>query len=430
MRQDPAENIVAFLSFSGDHFGHDKAIENFTRREWEHVQRWLDDAGLAFYFLREIKKNNGADILPPSVLQRLERNYASNEARIENMSYWFNEINKRFDEKGVRYEVVKGFSLIPEFCPQAALRHQGDFDYLVDQESLPSAQQVLLEVGYRPQDSHSAKELKFVHRGKEAARGDEQYSPLTAHAVELHTDIWDSQLHGLADLSRLFTVQQATLRQWNGIVFPSQTDTDAFLLQILHACRHLFAQWIRMSSLFEIGHFLNRRVSDTALWDRVEQRIQDRAVLRELVVIITELVARLFDAPIPPLIKDWGQRIRSGPRIWIDNYARVWAFGGLPAYQFSLFPPSKLVLFLQQQYKNTSVPPESSHRSWTASPRASRIASAIRSKPTLLFTAGLWREQLLFRRTIFYALAKARYICEIPRWRWLNRTPPSTSPGR
>ena len=139
MRQDPAENIVALLSFSGDYCGHDKAIEKFTGREWEHVQRWLDDAGLAFYFLREIKKNNGADILPPSVLQRLERNYASNGARIENMSYWFNEINKRFDEKGVRYEVVKGFSLIPEFCPQAALRHQGDFDYLVDQESLPSA---------------------------------------------------------------------------------------------------------------------------------------------------------------------------------------------------------------------------------------------------------------------------------------------------
>jgi hypothetical protein len=75
------------------------------------------------------------------------------------------------------------------------------------------------------------------------------------------------------------------------------------------------------------------------------------------------------------------------------------------------------------------MPPESSHRSWTASPRASRIASAIRSNPTLLFRAGLWKEQLLFRRTIFYALAKARYICEIPRWRWLNRTPPSTSPG-
>jgi hypothetical protein len=62
VRQDPAENIVAFLSFSGDHCGHDKAIEKFTRREWEHVQRWLDDAGLAFYFLREIKKNNGAEV--------------------------------------------------------------------------------------------------------------------------------------------------------------------------------------------------------------------------------------------------------------------------------------------------------------------------------------------------------------------------------
>jgi hypothetical protein len=430
VRRDPAKDIVAFLSFSGDHREPCKAIENFTRCDWEHAQRWLDDTGLAFYFLRKIKNNNSADILPPFVLQRLERNLASNAARIENMSYCFNEINQHFDKSAVRYEVVKGFSLIPEFCPNASLRHQADFDYLIDQQSLPSAQQVLLGVGYTPRESLSAKEFKFVHPGKEAARGDEQYSPLAAHAVELHTDIWDSQLHGLADLSKLFTVQQATLRQWNGFVFPSQTDEDAFLLQILHACRHLFAQWIRMSSLFEIGYFLNRRVSDTALWERVERRLQDRAVLRELVVIITELVARLFDAPVPPLIKIWGSRIRPAPRIWIDNYARTWAFGGLPAYQFSLFPRSKLVLFLQQQYKDPSAGAESSHRSWTASPRASRLASAIRSKPTLLFNAGLWREQLLLRRTIFFALAKARYICEIPRWWWLNRTPPSTSPER
>jgi len=38
VRQDPAENIVAFLSFSGDHCAHDKAIEKFTRGEWEHVK--------------------------------------------------------------------------------------------------------------------------------------------------------------------------------------------------------------------------------------------------------------------------------------------------------------------------------------------------------------------------------------------------------
>ena len=73
----------------------------------------------------------------------------------------------------------------------------------------------------------------------------------------------------------LFTVERATTHAWNGFVFPALTDEDAFLLQVVHACQHLFALWIRMSCFLEIGYFLKRRVYDTALWNQIEQRVGD-----------------------------------------------------------------------------------------------------------------------------------------------------------
>ena len=428
--QTPAEAIVRFLSFSSDSHDSVPRIEKFTRRQWEHVQPWLDDAGLAFYVLERLKKTNSTAVIPPSVLSRWERNFAANQARVDHMSLRFQEINQRFHDRGVRYEVVKGFSLVPEFCPYASLRHQADLDYLVADESLPDAQRVLRDAGYESRDSVSGKECIFVTPGAKPSRGDCSYLPEAPHAVELHTDIWDNEMHELQPIPKLFSAGQAKLRHWNGLWFPAQTDEDAFLLQVLHACRHLFTQWIRVSHLLEIAYFLNRRRSDTDVWARAEKRVGENAIVREFVVIVVELATRLFAVPVPGLVQDWGARIDRRSRVWVEHYGRNWVLGELPAYRFRWFPQSKLVLFLQQQYrsapvkagleKNDSLPPS----------RFSRILSSLRLKPALLLNREWRKRHLLVRRSVFYALAQARYICEIPRWRWLTRTSALAGRGR
>ncbi len=125
-------------------------------------------------------------------------------------------------------------------------------------------------------------------------------------------------------------------------------------MQVLHACQHLFTHWIRMSCFLEIGHFMNRRANDTALWNRIEQRVGDNPVLREFVVVVCGLVDKLFSPPLPLLVRDWNTKIRPAPRVWIEKYARHWAFCELPVYQFTLFPGRKLVVFLQRQYMGTA----------------------------------------------------------------------------
>jgi hypothetical protein len=336
------------------------------------------------------------------------------------MAHRFDSLNKKFNETGVRYVVLKGLSLIPEFCPDVHLRFQGDFDYLVDEESLPMAQRVVVEAGYCPKPSLSRQESIFLMPGtRSASRSPEQYSAQSPHAVELHLDILDIDL--LPKMPGVLSVNRARTHQSNGLVFPVLPDEDAFLLQVLHVCAHLFSYWIRMSWLYEIGFFLNQRALDTSLWNRIEQRVGDNLMLREFVVVITELAAKLFAVPIPWLVGVWGQGIRPATRVWIENYATHCAFCDVPPYELRLLPKAKLVLFLHQQYQSTCVHTHSAQNRLIKFPRLSRMASSLRDKPSLILSAGWWKRQLFIRRSLFHVLSGLRYVCEIPRWRWLNR---------
>jgi len=423
VRRTPGQEIVDFLSFSSASGDDLAGPRNFRERDWKQGLRWMDDAGLAFYLLRKLKQTNARDAVPAWVINRLEQSFADNQQRVGEMSRRFDSLNSKFNDAGVRYVVLKGLSLVPEYCPDANLRHQGDFDYLVDNHSLSTAQRIVVDAGYNPKPSTSSQEYIFVSQGTGVAtRSPEQYSARAPHAVELHLDIWDSEQHGLPSMPGLFSVERTRIHQWNGLTFPGLPEEDAFLLQVLHACHHLFTYWIRMSSLFEIGFFLNQRGSDASLWNRVEQRVGDNLMLREFVVVVTELVEKLFAAPVPRLVRAWGEGIRPATRVWIEKYARHCAFCEIPSYELCFLPKAKLVLFLHQQYENTGLQQHPARKRLTTFPRLSRMVSSLRNKPSLVLNAAWWKRQLFIRRSLFHTLAGLRYLCEIPRWRWLNRT--------
>lgn len=100
-------------------------------------------------------------ILPISALSPLEENLTANRQPVAYLASQFDFLNHKFNHAGMRYAVVKGFSLIPQLCPDAALRHQSDFDYLVDNQSLPLAKTVLEDDGYSLKKS-KANEFVFL----------------------------------------------------------------------------------------------------------------------------------------------------------------------------------------------------------------------------------------------------------------------------
>ena len=143
MKPKLAEAIVGFLSFSGEACDQVPQLKKFSERHWNRTQGWLDDTGLALYFLHKLKDTGTANVVPSLVLSGLEKRFTANQKRVAYMARQFEFLNAKFHDRGVRYAVVKGFSLVPQFCPDARnLRHQGDFDYLVDDESLPMAQRI------------------------------------------------------------------------------------------------------------------------------------------------------------------------------------------------------------------------------------------------------------------------------------------------
>jgi len=421
VRRTHAEDIVEFMGFSGSRDNLDGLLKT-SRRNAEKLLQWLDDSGLAFYFLQKAKDADATGPIPDWMLSDLEKHFSANQQRMDSMWHRFKVLNQKFDAAGVRYAVLKGFSLVPDFCPQLALRHQSDFDYLVDEDSASTAQQVLRDAGYSLKPPVSDQEFVFLPPEMgEPSRGAEGYYAAGPHAVELHLDVWDSDLNRLPAVAKLFSAERATVHNWNGLEFPALMDEDAFLVQVLHTFRHLFTYWIRMSNLFEISYFLKHRASDRALWNGIEQRVGDSIVLREFVVILTELVAKLFASPIPPLVRTWGQTIRPEIRVWIENYARDCALCDLPVYEFSLLPRSKLVLFLLQQYDPFCAQKHSVRNQLIVPSRLGRIAAAVRNDPSLLLNARWWKRQHLGRRANFHVLGGLRYFCEIPRWRWRNR---------
>jgi hypothetical protein len=421
VKRTRAEDIVEFLGFSGSR-GQLNGLRKASQREGEKLLQWLDDSGLAFYFLQKVNNAGARDQVPDWMLSRLEENFRANQRRMEYLSNRFDFINRKLKDADVKYAVLKGFSLVPQFCPQAALRHQSDLDYLIDERSVPAAQQVMLDAGYRPKPGISNQELIFLmpDAAEPSRSADSHYAP-EPHAVELHLDIWDSDEERLPMVKRLIFVERSVIHEWNGLEFPVLADEDAFPVQVLHTFRHLFTYWIRMSCFLEIAYFINARASDTTLWNRIEQRVGDSVVLREFVVIITEIVASLFAVPVPALARAWGQEIRPEIRVWIESYARDCVFCDLPIYDFSLFPRSKLVLFLLQQYEGFCTEKHTVRSQLILPSRLGRIAASVRNDPSLLLNTDWWKRQHLMRRSIFHALAGLRYSCEIPRWRWRTR---------
>jgi hypothetical protein len=419
MSRNGPEKVVQFLAFSGSGPGV-QALKSINSRQWKGTVQWLNDSGLAFYFLQKLRTQNATGLIPKALLARLAADFAANQERMADLADHMRRINEQFQQAGLRFAVLKGFSLVPEYCPDISLRQQGDFDYLIDEQSLDAARRILAEMGYLSKHTRSSKESLFFMPGTIArSRGSEQYSPRAPHAVELHLDIWDGELLRLPSVARLFTAKRVVIHELEGSRFPALDDADAFLIQVLHAMSHIFSDWIKVGSLFEIAWFLNRRAQDGGLWEKIEQRVGGNAVLRELVVVVSESAAKLFGAPLPELVRTWHVQLRPGARVWIDRYCCKWALSELPVHEIRLFATSKLSVFLHQQYRGEPIQPADGSPPPSAW-RPTWIAFAVRKNPSLILNAEWWKRHKLPRRCVYYGFAWLRYVCEMPRWWWLN----------
>ena len=392
---------------------------SFGQREWDHALAWLDLSGLALYFLQRLRRSDSLDALPLHARAALESRSADNQLRTRQILVEFRTFIEAFDQARVQYAVLKGISLLPDYCPEMEFRTQYDHDVLVAPGSLDAARRALENAGFRPKLKEN-EEAPLVYRRVQpdvrfSQKSQALYSPKLSRSIELHQTLWEEaeeRIHvGLSD----DFLERGRIREWEGICFRALSDEDCLLFQILHAFKHILRNWCRLSIFLEVSYFLNRRSSDDLFWRSFEGRIENVRWAREATLIVFTLAEQLFGVVVPEQFrKTLNSPASPALHLWIERYGRQSAV--------SNFHGDKCSLFLHREFVDD--PSE-----W-ATIRRRRLFPLHRPHrpPAVVFQRGfsalgrIWMEKAhAFRRLGFHGFAGLRYLLEYPRWIVLRR---------
>jgi hypothetical protein len=391
----------------------ENAWSRFDERKWERALNWLDQGGMALYFRDHLKRTNRINALPAHILAKLDRRSADNHLRAADTARELKMLSKLFATAGVRYAALKGIALLPDYCPDPALRTQYDHDILVSPTSLEGAETILKRAGYRRKNTEEKQYVVYCPPEPEirfSEHSEARYSPKLGRSIELHLMLWETAEEKIEiDLPDDF-LKRSTLRQWQGFEYVALCDEDCLLFQILHAFRHILRNWCRLSQFLEIAYFLKQRSADGAFWHRFAERIDNLRWVPEASLVVLGLARNLFGASIPLQIQDClTTRLSPALNLWIERYGRRAAL--------SNFNGDKCSLFLHREFVDDSA-------AWTTI-RRRRLFPVRRPHrpPAIVFQRGfsypgkLWMESVhALRRLKFHAVAGIRYVCEYPRW--------------
>jgi Uncharacterised nucleotidyltransferase len=391
-------------------------LQEFGIRDWERTFDWLDDSGLSLYLLRHLQATKTTDLVFPQILASLEMRFRSNRVRWEHLAEEFAQISRGFQRTGFPFAVIKGPSLVPDYCPDALLRAPSDLDFLIRREDLALASSALQQAGYRLKTSSDI-EIQFWKPAlKMPTIGDSPYSATTEPLVELHFAFWDDE-HRIPLREPLFSLDRVISHSWQGIVFPALNERDAFLLQVIHVFQHITTYWLKLSWLLEIGSYMSKRALEEEFWRKLDDQMQAFPGLREYAGIVVALAKSVFGATLPSLARDWINSLGSNSRLWLNQYAETWLIDDHPFKPSGFLRSGKLALFLHQQYLSDPKMREEVIRGrlfpWKRPDSRSFPADYA---PSHTLRSQWTRSKFILNRVLFHAGSTLRYLFEVPRW--------------
>jgi hypothetical protein len=418
--------IVRCLSFSKSNVCLPPSFRDGNAHTWKRVLDWLDSSGLSLYFLQRLKWEGMTESLPSDLLLQLEQRQETNRQRIAGMRRAFDKLNREFREAGVRYAAIKGFSLAPQYCPDPSLRAQSDLDYYVAGNSLDRACRILAGHGYVLK-KQTGDEFCFWIPCQTPTSYRAQYDAQTPFTIELHRTIWELGIPDVPTAIRSVPFEKMQLRDWEGAFFYSLPEHEIFLGQAFHAFRHLVIDGVRPSWLLEIGHFLKHNSSTSSFLREIRQATEDDPLTGSIAGIIIGLVIEVFGCPHPAAAQ-CVEQLNPAMRNWLSLYGRDLVLEACPGYGQSLFPATKVLIFLRQEMVPDNRARTAMQRN-TLIPLAGLRGLAKKSSApnaTVLHRVtnrGKW----FFSRVFHHAGSNLRYLAELPRWYRINRrVPPRT----
>ena len=388
-------------------------LRSLTSRQWRRLLSWLDLSGLALYFFDRIAKSQCASDLPDEVFSSLERRLNENAQRTQSMIAESIAIQREFQRAGLCYAVVKGLSLWPNSVPSPELRLQFDLDYLLADEDMHEAQNLLMRLGYRPRVS-SESCWKFVRNERPCLTLKDVYKDTRSWAVELH-EVPD----GSAQTSPFIGMQW---REIFGLSMPTLSPVDVFLRQGLHAYKDVCSQFVRVALLVEFYRHVLFYRNNAAFWTalRREANENSRAVLA--LGLVTLLTTQVIGEFAPEALTHWTVDCLPRPaRLWVTKYGERAVLGS--------FPGSKLYRLLTKELETEKIHadlifPQPPAASCAATPlKLSRPKETLHVRLTRFVRLIPYRMQLdlIPSRLRFYGVEGLRLAWEAHRWRRVLR---------
>ena len=372
--------------------------------------RWMDRSGLALYFWRELLKHGADENISSKWRNALQKRLADNTERTVDMRGEFRRVVLGFQQAGVKAIALKGFSLVPDFCEEAPLRHQTDFDFLVAPEDVNAAAETLRSGGYTAEKWSELGETCFTTPMSHIpSTEDYLYLRQQQRQVDLHVSLWEPspwlKVETPAD-----SLSRAECRTLEGTKVWCLPLADSFLNQVLHVFRHSMRSWIRLSWLLELGRCIDLHRADTRLWDGVREGAGESELLKKVFAFVLGLVNRVFEVRMPSILERWtGGTNTAALEAWIGRFGLDWATTDWPGSLKNLFIAEEFIHDpgLRMQYYRSRLLPRMVNAS---------IGVIAAKGPRSFATLQVTRAKYLAQRTAVHM----RDVFELPLqgWRW------------
>lgn len=401
---------VVDLVVAADHLGAGPELARFSPRDWQRSMFWLDASGLALLLEHRIRHHRQMqNAIPACVVDRLRSAAAQNRQRTQAMLGEFERLVSALHHEGVVFAVLKGFSLIPDYCSDPNLRLQVDFDFLVHAGQEHHASAVINSLGYRTV-SRLPFEIRFATGNTAPRHHTDLYMPPDSFVAEFHFGLIDRP-----EFSTFLAADALQRRRWahfGGVTFPALASDDQFIHHTLHAFQDVFLFSLRISSLVETANLLRTKASCDVFWRHVQQRCAHAGSgIASKLALVVALSAELCRTTIPPGLGAWTlDRASERILLWVRRYGRKWCLHPFPGSKSSLLISSE---FMERRtwsrYVRTSLAPFDRIR-------MSRNPRRVPPRPVP------WR--YLLQRAWFHFREAALLLFELPGWALARRKLP------
>lgn len=380
---------------------------HLSRKEWQDLLRWLDTSGLALYFLSRIEELSLSEIFPEDILLRLRQNLADNTERMNRMVDESAAIQRKFQQAGLCYAVVKGFSLWPVSVRKLELRSQIDQDFLVAEKHSSEARRILEEFGYRL-NAISGKSWEFESNEDRPPSLKSMYKSGLRRSAELHLETAE-QPTGAERISMLSRTQDL---YFYGGIMPVLSPVDQFVGQGVHVYKHICCEFLRAAHLIEFYRHVIALQYDNAFWSKARKQAGDNLDTCVRLGMVILLISSVMGSFAPPALTCWTvDRLPATARLWVKMYGHRVALASSPG--------SKLYLLLQEEMKPIGLAAART-RMQALLPRKlpSAIAQPATGESMLAFIRRYPRRlRFIVFRFSFHLFEGIRYLREAILWR-------------